>query len=74
MQMIKYKIHFFTFSTLISAFSIYIQLRVFHLYNFKTIVCQVRNYELAIFITAVGLVLKDRVNFSISQRYEFIIL
>lgn len=69
MQMIRYKINIFTISTLISVFSIYIQLRVFHLYNFKTVVCQVRNYELAIFIIAVGLVLKVRVNFSISLRY-----
>lgn len=69
MQMIRYKINIFTISTLISVFSIYIQLRVFHLYNFKTVVCQVRNYELAIFIIVVGLVLKVRVNFSISLRY-----
>lgn len=69
MQMIKYKINFFTISILITVFSIYIQLRVFHLYNFKTIVCQVRNYELAIFIAAVGPVLKVRVNFSISLTY-----
>lgn len=69
MHMIRYKINIFTISTLISVFSIYIQLRVFHLYNFKTVVCQVRNYELAIFIIAVGLVLKVRVNFSISLRY-----
>lgn len=69
MQMIRHKINIFTISTLISVFSIYIQLRVFHLYNFKTVVCQVRNYELAIFIIAVGLVLKVRVNFSISLRY-----
>lgn len=68
MHMIRYKINIFTISTLISVFSIYIQLRVFHLYNFKTVVCQVRNYELAIFIIAVGLVLKV-LNFSISLRY-----
>lgn len=68
MQMIRHKINIFTISTLISVFSIYIQLRVFHLYNFKTVVCQVRNYELAIFIIAVGLVLKV-LNFSISLRY-----